>query len=341
MRPLTSRSAPERRRRGPSTSDRRARLLVAIGVVVSATACSVVGPDLDTEEYREPAAAVVANASCEWPGIISELEYGYSTSKYTDTPRSGSVPDGFRPTRVVRCEATDRGDSTSIDEVTLSGDVGAVRDAFALPSLRYRNGSASCAYRPFAPVALWLASDDGAIRVGWPSMECDLRSEPLNPLADLREVSRRSVASMPRQPVTGDPAAECRGAGGVRLGDLGAERRPAVRLPEQAVATTTLCASRVVDLPNNDWRTEQVASTRLSARDSTRLVGEVLASPPASRDCTTRGTEVVTATLRRPDGSGGGTLTAERDGCRRIAVDNLIAYRATTPAVDEILRRQD
>lgn len=308
---------------------------------VCAIACSVIGLDLDTEEYREPAAAVVANASCAWPGIVSELEYGYSTSKYTDTPRRGSVPDGFRPNRVVRCEATDTGEATSIDEVTLTGDVEAVRDAFALPSLRYRNGDTSCAYRVDAPVAIWLVADDSAIRVGWPAAPCDLRSEPLDPLANLREVSRRSVASMPRQPFTGDPAAECRGAGGVRLGELGAERLPAVRLPEQAVATTTLCASRVVDLPNNDWRTEQLGSTRLSARDSARLVREILASPPASRDCTTRGTEVITATLRRPDGSGGGTLTAERNGCRRIAVDNLITYRSTTPSVDEILRRRD
>lgn len=329
-----------RRQRG-AARHRFARLLCVAGLVVAAAGCAVIGPGLDTEECRTPAADVVGGASCAWPGIVSELEYGYSTSKYTETPRAGSIPDEFDPTRVVRCEAVDRGDSTSIDEVTLSGDVGAVRDAFALPSLRYRNGSASCAYRPFAPVALWLASDDGAIRVGWPSTECDLRSEPLDPLADLRVVSRRSVATMPRQPVVGDPAAECRGAGAVRLGDLGAERRPAVRLPEQSVAVTTLCVSRVVDLPGNDWRTEQLGSTRLSARDSTRLVREILASPPASGECTTRGTEVITATLRRPDGSGGGTLTAERNGCRRIAVENVITYRATTTAVDEILRRQD
>ncbi|GAA1875630.1 hypothetical protein GCM10009773_00140 [Williamsia serinedens] len=308
---------------------------------MSAAACSVIGPDLDTEEYRTPAAPVVATASCAWPGIVQELGYGFSTSQYTDTPREGSIPEDFVPTKVVRCEVRDTGDATSIDEVTLSGDVGAVRDAFALPSLRYRDGDPSCAVRADAPVAVWLVADDGAIRVGWPAAPCDLRSEPLDPLAELRETSRRSVASVPRQPVVGDPAAECRGAGSVRLGDLGAERRPAVRLPEQAVATTTLCASRVVDLPNNDWRTEQLGSTRLSAQDSTRLVREILASPPASRDCTTRGTEVITATLRRPDGSGGGLLTAERNGCRRIAVDNLITYRSTTPAVDEILRRRD
>ncbi|MGJ0119862.1 hypothetical protein ACQ7HM_11715 [Williamsia sp. MIQD14] len=288
-----------------------------------------------TESYRPPDAPISSRASCTEPDILA----GFGVTASDDLrPGEGSVPDGFRATTVVSCQTADGpGGTTTVDEVELAGDVDAFVRAVDRPSVRTdKNTSVSCAFGVDAPVAIWLVSDAGAIRVAWPRVVCGFRDEPLAALEALTEIRRTQVGDL------GVIAAGiCRGSSvGFARTDGGGSRpvrERLLRFPTRTVAGATVCTYRTSRSSTGDLRLSGAEARRVTGAIASRLLAASISAPGAS-DCDTDATEVAVMPLRRPDGSGGATLTVETDGCRRISLDGGAGYRAASGEVTALLR---
>lgn len=280
---------------------------------------------IPTEEFRPEPAETVAAPSCTLPDIVSRLTNS-SPMAWIGRPRQGegSIPDGFTPTGVVRCETNqpDTGPAT-IDEVALHGDIRTAVAALNTPSLRETDEvSVDCAETPAAPAALWLTSPTGAIRVHWPTTPCGVRDEPLRPLQSLREVGRQTALTLAAPPVQPCDGNFTRLLGRpTRPNDFPIQpvtRRPTMELPDRAVTATTICRYRLTTATTGpDF--QFIGSTRLSPAASTQLLRDVTASPTAP-PCNQPATQIAAARLLRPDGSGGANFTIEADGCKRMTV---------------------
>ncbi|MCX6468881.1 MAG: hypothetical protein NTW76_06160 [Corynebacteriales bacterium] len=313
---------------------------VVMTVATAAVLTSVAGCELfsdGTESYRPPAAPISFEASCTAPDIVGG--FGVEGGATGENVGEGSVPDGFRARTVVSCRTSDGpGGTTVIDAVELGGDVDAFVRAIDRPSERTdRNTSVSCAVNVVAPVATWLVSDAGAIRVAWPRVVCGYRDEPLAALQTLREIGRTPVRDLGVVPV-----AICRGrsAGFARTnGDRDSDtvREGTLRFPTRAVAASTVCSYRTSRSSTGDLRMSGAQARRLTAADASRIVRESISAPSAP-SCDTDATEVAVMSLYRPDGSGGATLSVETDGCRRVAVDYGLGYRTASGDVTALLR---
>ncbi|GAA1463256.1 hypothetical protein GCM10009619_41020 [Williamsia maris] len=331
------------KRAGPGSTTARSRtvrtqLMVTTVFMIVSTSCSLVSDG--TESYRPPAADIVPLADCTLPDIVHLLQYGENNSG-DNIPKEGSLPSGFTPSSVVLCELT-QGDGTSgtVDAVSLGGDVGAFADAVNRPSQRAdENTSYSCAYRVEAPAAVYLVSPSGAVRMTWPGVICGYRDDPLGPLEALVETGRTRAEDLgylvPNQ---------CTQSFNVSLSsDPGPDtasppvKRPTLRLPDREVMGLTACTYRVAKSSAGDADTALTRRTRLSGDASTRLMREVIAAP-AARPCDVDASEIVSLDLYRPDGSGGGELQVETDGCRRLVVRDLIGYRQASDDIIALVR---
>ncbi|KQR99900.1 hypothetical protein ASG12_03825 [Williamsia sp. Leaf354] len=313
---------------------------VVMTVATAAVVTSVAGCELfsdGTESYRLPVAPISSEASCTAPDIVGG--FGVEGGTTGESVGEGSVPHGFRATTVVSCQTSDGpGGTTVIDAVELGGDVDAFVSAIDRPSERTdRNTSVSCAFGIAAPVATWLVSDAGAIRVAWPRVVCGYRDEPLAAWEALKEIGRTPVRDLGVL-----PAAICRGgsAGFARTNrDRDSDMVPegALRFPTRAVAGATVCTYRTSRSSTGDLQMSGAVSRRLTAAAASRVVRESISAPSAPA-CDTDATEVAVMPLYRPDGSGGATLSVETDGCRRVAVDHGLGYRTASGEVTALLR---
>lgn len=320
----------------------RRRALWAAGVLVATAVLAGCGlPSDGTQSYRPDAADVVARADCGLPDIVHRLQFGENTSA-DNIPREGSLPSGFEPSGVVVCELSEGANgSGSIDAVSLNGDVARFAEAINRPSERYDdNISYSCALPPVeAPAAVYLVSPAGAVRMRWPSVICGLRGDPLQPLESLTETGRVRVSEIERLvPSQCSPSVNVAFTRTPESRSVPpALRRPAVGLPEREAMGLTACTYRVSTTPTGDATSALIAQKRLTASSSTQLIRNVLNAPSAV-PCGLNATEVVRAELFRPDGSGGGRLQAEIDGCRRVTVDDFLSPREASGDITALLQ---
>lgn len=322
--------------------------MVSVGLLATVAACGLMSDG--TESFRPPAAPIAPRASCDLPDIIDRLDIG-TPSSGADRQGEGSVPPGFTPTSVISCEISDgRDGTTTIDEVTLNGNIDALVKALSRKSERTdANTSVSCAYATYAPAAIWLVSPAGGVRAAWPTVVCGFRDDPLAPLAALAETGRttvRTLRALPPAPGV-PPTTTCNGHVGTSFHPMtsGADggtapqvtRRPTLRLPDGPAAGVTACTYRVSRLSTGVGELALTGQVKLSAQASSQLIHEAFTAPQAE-PCNREATEVVDVTLYRPDGSGGGSLSAEADGCRRLTVHGLTGYRTAASTTTALLR---
>lgn len=321
--------------------------VVSIVLLAAIAACGLMSDG--TESFRPPAAPIAPKASCDLPDIIDRLDVG-TPSSGADRQREGSMPPGFTPTSVITCEVSDgRDGTTTIDEVTLSGNIDALVKALSRTSERTdANTSVSCAYATYAPAAIWLISPAGAVRAAWPTVVCGFRDDPLAPLTALLETGRTTVRTLQTLPPTPGvpPPTTCNGhsgasfhptTSGARTAAPQVTRGPTLRLPEGPAAGLTACTYRISRSSTSVGELALTGQVRLSAQASSQLIHQALTAPPAE-PCIRQATEIIDVTLYRPNGSGGGSLTAEADGCRRLTVTALTGYRTAPDTTTALLR---
>lgn len=318
---------------------RSVRAVLVVALCGLLTSCGHVLPiiGIETESYRPPIASTTRTPNCMAEDIITALGSSASRepSSTADAPTPGYPPRHFDPVEVLRCERALGADNVlTLDSVRLRGDVEAAMDAFAVDSERYVSGvTVECAYFVEAPVGLWFVDASGrAFRPAWPAIPCGLRDDPLRALNELDEVSR-TVHS------TGydfDYATSCSGPATTgefyeASGDDVAmnERRrtgdsmlpPALVAPTDDVAFLRICTYPTFDRTSAlplEYGTLPGTSVTLDRRHSLDLLGYITDAPFA-QPCSTPATRFAWADLRRPDGSGSARITAELDGCRRVA----------------------
>jgi hypothetical protein len=299
----------------------------------------IFGPEY--ESFTPPTAPVVDAADCLTPDIYTTLT-GLGPWGSADAPANpplGYPPEDFEPVTVVRCElAQNAAGNTTVDSVSLGGDVAAVTRAFSIESERYpANVDVSCANSVNAAVGLWLVDARGrALRPAWPSVPCGLRQEPLDALRALQEVGREPFDT--GVPVTLARYCAGRYSGTVSAGtadrqtlrhDLNAGIRPLLAdlvLPIDDVGPLQFCRYGV-DEPEPGG-----SFLWVSAKESADMIRSVLTAPGAP-PCDLTATRMASVQLRRADGSGGATVSVELDGCRRVGL------HAAPAALIEVLNR--
>lgn len=341
-----SRARPSRHQGLRAERRPTARLILVAIVGVLATACApgmIFGPDFVL--FTPKAAPIVDRADCLTPDIYTGLTGlgPWPSADIAPAPELGYPPDDFDPVSVVRCElAQNPAGNTTVDAVSLAGDVAAVVEAFSIESRRYPdNVSISCAISVDPAVGLWLVDARGrAIRPAWPSVPCSFREEPLDALRALHEVGRESFD-------TGVPITLPRNCterfsgsmGGVYSGTAAIERerralnlsaRPLLAdlaLPIDDVGPLQACRHGVNEpAQGGGWY------LWLTARESSNAIRSVLGAPIAA-PCSLTATRLVSIRLSRADGSGGVTMSVELDGCRRVG------QNAAPEALIEMLSR--
>lgn len=323
------RSRPRPPRHKGLRAERRltARLILVAIVGMLATACApgmIFGPDFVL--FTPKAAPIVDRADCLTPDIYTGLTGlgPWPSADIAPAPELGYPPDDFEPVSVLRCElAQNPVGNTTVDAVSLAGDVDAVVEAFSIESRRYPdNVSISCAIGVDPAVGLWLVDARGrAFRPAWPSVPCSFREEPLDALRALHEVGRESFdtgvpLTLPRNCIE-------RSSGGLHVDDA------ALKDVRREVAAGVDPVLSVLPLPIDDVGPLQVCrhivdepvpggwQIWLSAHESTQMIRSYLHASAAPA-CSVAATQVATVVLRRPDGSGGSSVSVELDGCRRL-----------------------
>jgi hypothetical protein len=315
---------------------------VITATVVLSAACTpgmMFGPEFVT--FTPPSAPVVDRADCLTQDIYTTLT-GLGPWGSADTPANpalGYPPDDFEPTSVVRCElAQNPAGNTTVDSVSLDGDIDAVTRAFSIESKRYPdNVSVTCAISVDAAVGLWLVDATGrAFRPAWPSIPCSFREEPLDALRALHEVGRESFDT--GVPVTLPRNCTERLSGGIHVRDepLKAVRRQlstgvrpvlsGLALPVDDVGPLQVCRHGVDEPVPGGWQ------IWLTPQESAEMIRSYLSAPIAA-PCNLAATRMASVELRRPDGSGGSSVSVELDGCRRMG------QGAAPPALIEALNR--
>ena len=316
------------RRQGLSTERTlAARLLLVTIAGVMTAACSpgmIFGPDFVL--FTPKAAPIADRADCLTPDIYTGLTGlgPWPSAEIAPAPALGHPPDNFEPVSVARCElAQNPAGNTTVDAVSLAGDVDAVLEAFSIQSRRYPdNVSISCAISVDPAVGLWLVDARGrAFRPAWPSVPCSFREEPLGALRALHEVKRESFDT--GVPITLPRNCTERSSGGLYVDDaaLNVVRREVkasvdpvlsvLPLPIDDVGPLQVCRHGVDEPVPGGWQ------IWLAAHESAQLIRSYL-DAPAARACGVAATQMASVVLRRPDGSGGSSVSVELDGCRRM-----------------------
>ncbi|MFJ6094810.1 hypothetical protein [Williamsia muralis] len=159
-------------------------ILVAI-VGVLATACApgmIFGPDFVL--FTPKAAPIVDRADCLTPDIYTGLTGlgPWPSADIAPAPELGHPPDDFDPVSVVRCElAQNPAGNTTVDAVSLAGDVAAVVEAFSIESRRYPDNVS------LAAPSVWIR----LLGCGWSTPEVAQSGRP----------GRRSRAVFGRSPL--------------------------------------------------------------------------------------------------------------------------------------------
>ncbi len=309
---------------------------ICIAVVVGTSGCSYFGLQ-DYVEFTPPPAQIQSRADCGLADITSALG-DPDNSPVGDVDGEGSIPDGFTAERVVRCErGVDTSGRLTVDAVTLVGDIGAVSAAFDQRSQRNPDGvSTSCPFGSRVPAGLWLEAADGsAVRPQWPRVICGFRDEPMSALKLMREVGRTTVTSIESPSYGRGCAASAPYVfRATTTSDRARSGRDKTRLlmPTDDVDALTVCGYR-----NYGEYSTFTGSRRLSVADSRRVAVAGTTAPPASA-CDRTASEVVALRLLRPDGSGGGQMLVEIDGCRRVMTSIPNTYSAMPSAAMDLLR---
>ena len=293
-------------------------------------------------------AVIVEHPDCWLPDIRAQLEEltEWNTGSPPPTVPRGYPPSAFGTVAVVRCErGQDVSGSLTIDTVRLGGDIAAVVDAFRTPSRRFtdENTTVSCAIREWSPAGLWFVDATGrAIRPQWPLHPCGFLPDPSAPLAALNEIARTKE---PVEGVSADNPGRCQPSYGPPFTVTSQEdvdgaaaredQRPEFVPGQSALATPIANVGRlqVCRIESSPEGFVEESRTRLTLTDSRQLmraVAESSIAPP----CNEVASRIAEVELRRPDGSGGTPLSAELDGCRRVAFGG---YRAIPVEMTNLL----
>lgn len=299
----------------------RARWLLPV-LAVALAGCAGTG----NVHFQPPDAPILDGADCGAADVVAALVFGERGAQ----PDAGYPPDGFEPVAAVLCErGADAAGGVDIDTVRLEGDMAPVLGAFRAQSIRLPDGvMTSCAIAEYPAAGVWLLDAAGrAVRPAWPSRVCGFQQPPLAALAGLRETGRE-----PGPVDRPAPPARCgRGApyfqtttGVSELSWQGPEvpARDQLRVPLEDVDALTVCLFAGGS-----------PETRELSRVESRALLVAAAAAPAAGPCAQTSTRTASATLTRPDGSGGGSLKVELDGCQRVSLSEGGEFRAAPPAL--------